>query len=236
MAGSNDGLAELLMRTPQPPSRVEQILAELADIARRKRADYTGKNPDPLYNYRASAKLAGITALQSMFGRLCEKVIRVSSIIENGGRDTGHGGDARRDPQRHRPNRAADARRAGGQEVKQPFILVENNNNEQGNPAGGSVRAPGLIIEWQDGPLGVCTCPLPHTGLHLVECARQEPNGAFVETVIEAALQRIRYYQEGKFACRENALAITKLEEALHWLDHRTRAREARGVEGSHTV
>lgn len=95
-----------------------------------------------------------------------------------------------------------------------------------GNPAGGYVRGTGLSIDWQNGPLG--------RGFD-----RHEPNGAFVETVIEAARQRIEYYQtgcNGKFACRENALAITKLEEALHWLNHRTAAREARGVEGTHTA
>lgn len=35
-----------------------------------------------------------------------------------------------------------------------------------------------------------------------------------------------------KFACRENALTITKLEEAIHWQEARTKDRENRGVEG----
>lgn len=99
-----------------------------------------------------------------------------------------------------------------------------NHDDENGNPAGGSVAGTGLMIEWQNGPLGRGE-------------ERIEPNGAFVETVIAAAKQRIEYYQTAnnkKFACRENALAITKLEEALHWLDHRTREREARAVEGTH--
>ena len=100
-------------------------------------------------------------------------------------------------------------------------IDVENWNDANGNPAGGKVYGVGLAIEWQNGPLGRGE-------------DRQEPNGAFVETVMRAALQRIQYYQDSGFACRENALAITKLEEALHWLDHRTRAREERQVEGTH--
>lgn len=37
------------------------------------------------------------------------------------------------------------------------------------------------------------------------------------------------------FRCRENALALTHLEEALMWLQKRTRDRMARGVEGSHS-
>jgi len=32
---------------------------------------------------------------------------------------------------------------------------------------------------------------------------------------------------------RELSLALTKLEEAMHWLRHRTNARIARGVEGT---
>jgi hypothetical protein len=45
-------------------------------------------------------------------------------------------------------------------------------------------------------------------------------------------IDRLRSFQSGDFKCRENALALTKLEEALHWLNHRTRDRQSRGVEG----
>ena len=100
---------------------------------------------------------------------------------------------------------------------------ADNWNDPDGNPAGGAVRGVGLDINWQNGPLGR-------------DEKRTEPNGAFVETVIAATIQRIEYYQSGKFKCRENALAITKLEEALHWLNHRTQAREARQVEGTHAA
>lgn len=34
------------------------------------------------------------------------------------------------------------------------------------------------------------------------------------------------------FPCRENALTITKIEEAIHWQDARTKDRERRKVEG----
>lgn len=97
----------------------------------------------------------------------------------------------------------------------------ENRTDDDMNPTGGSVRGTGLVIDWQDGPLG--------RGEN-----RKEPNGAFVETVIDAARQRIEFYQASKFKCRENAIAITKLEEALLWLGRRTADRERRGVEGEH--
>lgn len=96
--------------------------------------------------------------------------------------------------------------------------------DEKGNPAGGTTTGEGIAIRWQNGPLGRGT-------------DRKAPNGAFVEGVIAAAIDRIEHYQtasEGRFKCRENALAITKLEEALLWLQKRTMDREARQVEGTH--
>lgn len=57
-------------------------------------------------------------------------------------------------------------------------------------------------------------------------------NGCQHEDLIAIVIDRLRSFQAGPFACRENDLALTKLEEALHWLNHRTAEREARGVEG----
>ncbi len=60
-------------------------------------------------------------------------------------------------------------------------------------------------------------------------------NGITHEALIAVILDRMRAFQKGKYACRENAITITKLEEALMWQHKRTRNREARGVEGTHT-
>ena len=103
-------------------------------------------------------------------------------------------------------------------------LLTLNRLDQNGNPTGGRVMGVGVSIEWQDGPLGRGT-------------ERAQPNGAFVEDVLEAACQRLQFYQEAsgrRFACRENACAITHIEEALHWLEARTKAREARKVEGTY--
>lgn len=103
---------------------------------------------------------------------------------------------------------------------------MDNWIDEKDNPSGGYVRGIGFHIDWQKGPLGRGE-------------DRKEPNGAFVETILAAALQRIQFYQtasSGRFQCRENSLAITKIEEALMWLDKRTKDREARQVEGTHSV
>lgn len=57
-------------------------------------------------------------------------------------------------------------------------------------------------------------------------------NGVSNEALLAVVIDRLQCFQKGPFACRENALALTKLEEGMHWLHHRTRERLARGVEG----
>lgn len=100
-------------------------------------------------------------------------------------------------------------------------LVEEHRSDDAGNPAGGSTRGVGITIYWQDGPLG--------RGAN-----RKEPDGAFVEGVVQAAIGRLQFYQKSKFNCRENAIALTHLETALLWLEKRTADREAREVEGTH--
>jgi len=59
-----------------------------------------------------------------------------------------------------------------------------------------------------------------------------EQNGCFQEDLIEICIDRLRCFQTSSFACRENKLALMKLEEALMWLGKRTTDRINRGVEG----
>jgi len=61
-------------------------------------------------------------------------------------------------------------------------------------------------------------------------------NGVCNEDLLVMVIRRLQGFQESEFKCRENACAITKLEEALLWLRKRTMGRENRGVEGTHTV
>ncbi len=56
-------------------------------------------------------------------------------------------------------------------------------------------------------------------------------DGTTNEEVLRVLINRMNYLQ-GKFPCRENAIVITKLQESLMWLEHRTQGRVARGVEG----
>ena len=73
-----------------------------------------------------------------------------------------------------------------------------------------------IDIRFQEGPL-------THVGA----------NGCQIEDVLDVLTERIRGFQRGPFACRENELAIVKLEEARLWLSQRNWTRQAQGVEGS---
>ena len=59
-------------------------------------------------------------------------------------------------------------------------------------------------------------------------------NGVTLESLIAICIDQLQQFQEGAFRSRENACAITKLEEAAMWLEKRTRNRQARGVEGTY--
>lgn len=45
-------------------------------------------------------------------------------------------------------------------------------------------------------------------------------------------IDRLRGFQAGPYACRENAIQLTKLEECLHWTKARADERARRGVLG----
>ena len=58
-------------------------------------------------------------------------------------------------------------------------------------------------------------------------------NGITQEALLAIVIDRLRGFQVGDFKCRENAIALTHCEDALLWLQKRTRDRLARGVEGT---
>lgn len=61
-------------------------------------------------------------------------------------------------------------------------------------------------------------------------------NGLTNEALLAIVADRLRSFQNSEYSCRENALALTKIEESLHWLHHRTQSRVNRGVEGTHAI
>ncbi len=58
-------------------------------------------------------------------------------------------------------------------------------------------------------------------------------NGISGEALLAIVIDRLRCFQAGPYSCRDNAVALTHCEEALMWLQKRTRDRLARGVEGT---
>jgi hypothetical protein len=72
------------------------------------------------------------------------------------------------------------------------------------------------IISFQNGPI-----------------AEAGVNGISQEALLAIVEDRLKCFQAGPYACRENAIALTKIQEAMHWLHHRTRERVSRGVEGT---
>jgi hypothetical protein len=91
-------------------------------------------------------------------------------------------------------------------------IVTHHFFDVNGNPAGGTTFGRGFAIGWQNGPLG--------RGVD-----RKESNGAFVEDVIEAAADRLAYYQGSTFASDHNARALDALRMALKALNVRNHCR-----------
>ena len=56
-------------------------------------------------------------------------------------------------------------------------------------------------------------------------------NGCQAVDILEYAKNLFASFNEA-FPCRENALTITKIEEAIHWQEARTKDRMSRNVEG----
>ena len=87
------------------------------------------------------------------------------------------------------------------------------------NMLGGTDGNSGPVISFQNGPI-------QETGV----------NGISNEVLMAIVEDRLMGFQSGHFACRENAIALTKLQESMMWLHKRTRDRVERGVEGTHAV
>lgn len=89
-----------------------------------------------------------------------------------------------------------------------------NYHLNPGTPDGGVHRM--CEIQFQNGPI-------KQAGI----------NGITNEALLAIVEDRLIGFQSGEYACRENALALTRIQEAMMWLQNRTRSRMARGVEGT---
>lgn len=68
--------------------------------------------------------------------------------------------------------------------------------------------------------------------------ARTNPDsipGVLDTDLLEIVRDRLKSFQSGEFATRENAIALTHIETALLWLNKRVEDRIERGVLGTNT-
>lgn len=109
---------------------------------------------------------------------------------------------------------------AGGANHRYEITGFDTGNNpSRKDPQGYEHSFTKQVILFQNGPI-----------------AEADVNGLTQEVLLAIVIDRLQSFQKGPYACRENALALTKFEEGLHWLHGRTRARMSRGVEGTHKV
>lgn len=101
---------------------------------------------------------------------------------------------------------AIDGRGDGGANHRYTVLFDKN-----GGPAA-------ISIEFQNGPVRTAA----------------DHNGVTNEALLAILVDRMLGFQDGPFRCRENACALTHLEEGMMWLQKRTRDRMGRGVEGTH--
>ena len=105
---------------------------------------------------------------------------------------------------------AVDEAGCGG--ASHEYKVVPYGCDEQGEG-----YAPCLVVSFQHGP-------------------RKDPNstdGVLDTDLLEIVRDRLRGFQSGEFACRENACALTHIEEALMWLNRRVEDRIERDVLGT---
>ncbi len=83
--------------------------------------------------------------------------------------------------------------------------------------------------------------PVDGAGMQVVFCKgnKEDPGalnqeGVFTETLIQTAKEFLESVNKGELASRETSMAITKLDEALMWLEKRANDRKLRGVQSTY--
>ena len=80
-----------------------------------------------------------------------------------------------------------------------------------------TMELPLAVVEFQKGPRN------DHDARH----------GVLDSDLLEIVRDRLKAFQTGEYATRENACAITHIEEALMWMNKRAEDRAERGVLGT---
>lgn len=78
---------------------------------------------------------------------------------------------------------------------------------------------------------------LPLACIEFQRGARKDENarhGVLDTDLLEIVRDRLKAFQAGRYATRENACALTHIEEALMWMEKRASDRAERGVLGTY--
>ena len=117
-----------------------------------------------------------------------------------------------------------------GNSVNNRIIIQEESVDDKGVPF--DYR---LAIDHMNG-----NSPLNGEGMYPTITFHSGPTenvcGITNEVLLAIVQDRLEAMQKTKFSCRENAIAITKIEETLLWLKKRTFDRQAKGIEGTQTL
>jgi hypothetical protein len=95
--------------------------------------------------------------------------------------------------------------------------LVSGFQNGANPSRGGAEESDSLFVLFQNGPI-------KEFGV----------NGITQEVLLAIVIDRLECFQRGPFQCSDNADALQHCQDALDYLQQRTRARIARNVEGTH--
>lgn len=104
-------------------------------------------------------------------------------------------------------------------------ITADDQNPQNGNASHvytmeyGNTATISCVLHFQDGPI-------KEVGV----------NGITQEALLAILIDRLECFQSSKWACDENAMALSDLRSARDVLLERTKKRMARGVEGTHKV
>jgi hypothetical protein len=109
---------------------------------------------------------------------------------------------------------------SGGANHRYVIGNYDATSNPSLDPDGIDAAYPqATVILFQNGPIG-----------------EVGTNGVTHEALLAIVADRLESFQTGPYACGSNASALHSVKMALYQLQSRTRDRQARGVEGTHTI
>lgn len=117
--------------------------------------------------------------------------------------------------------------------------MIQKRNNMNDVYRVGDRKPGGDYSDYYIYPVGADpeTTELPLAVLEFQDGPRLDPNsrhGILDHELLEIVRDRLKGFQNGPYATRENACALTHIEEALMWMNKRVEDRAERGVLGKY--